>query len=140
MNANKASRRRQMNLAREGFDLRQGCGGRLSTAGELDHIGLADSLARPWRSFPTAEVNHQRRYVFERVEPVGDFGCIECAPGKYCVDAGGIDDLGVDRSQPLTNSALEIAWQGFVSTVDQRHGSCLWRRARRREARRLLGE
>ena len=53
---------------------------------------------------------------------------------------GPCSEIFIDRGEPITDSALEIAWQGFISTVDQRHRSCLWRRARRREARRLLGE
>src|SRR5229473_6029503 len=99
-----------MNLARESLDLRQGFRGRISPAREHDHVGLTDSLARPCRSFATAEVNHQRRGVFEFVEPVSDLRCIQRAPGKRCSDAGGIDDLGIGRGEPITYSAIKGAW------------------------------
>src|SRR5258708_26986008 len=100
-----------MNLARESLDLRQGFRGRISPAREHHHVGLADSLARPCRSFATAEVNHQRCGVFELVEPVGDLGCVQRAPGKHGIDAGGIDNLGrtlEDRKSTRLNSSHQI--------------------------------
>src|ERR1700716_421033 len=107
-----------MNLASESFDIRQSSCGRISTACEHNHVSLADSLARPCQSLATAEINHQRRGVFEFVEPVSDFGCIQRAPRKHCVDAGGIDDLGIGRGEPITHSAIKSAWQRFASAVD----------------------
>ena len=99
-----------MNLAGESFDIRQSSRRGISAAREHNHVGLADSLARPCRSFATAEVNYQWRGLFQFVEPVSDFGRIQRAPGKHGVDAGGIDDLGIGRGEPLTHSAIKSAW------------------------------
>ena len=129
-----------MNLAGKGLDLRQ-CGGRrLAAAREHDHVGLTDRLARPWRGVATAEIDHQRRGVFEPVEPFGDVVRIERAAGKHRLQAGGIDDLGIDRGEPLAHPAIESARQRLHAAVDQRHGARLRRGGERRDARGLLGE
>src|SRR6266404_6350011 len=107
MNANEASRRGRMNLASEGLDLRQRSRGRISTAREHDQVGLADSLARPWRCLAAAEIDYQRGCVFEFVEPVGDLGRIQAAAGKHGVEAGGNEHLGVDPREPLAPSAVK---------------------------------
>ena len=140
MNANEASRRGRMNLAGEGFGLRQRSRGRIATAREHDQVGLADSLARPRRRLAAAEIDHQRCGVLEFVKPVGDLGRIQAAAGKHGVEAGGIDDLGVDRGEPFTHAAIKSTRNRFAAGVDQGHGSCLRRCANRREARGLLGE
>ena len=59
VNAHEAPRRYGMHLAGESFDLGQSARGGIATAGEHDHIGLADCLACPCRCFAAAEVNHQ---------------------------------------------------------------------------------
>src|SRR6478609_3111401 len=105
MNANETTRRRGVNLASESFELRQRSRGRVSTAREHDQVGLADRLARPWRRLAAAEIDHQGRGLFELVEPVGDLGRIQAAAGKHGVEAGGIDDLGVDAGKPFTHAA-----------------------------------
>src|ERR1700730_10803223 len=107
-----------MNVASESFDIRQSSRGRISTAREHDQVGLADSLARPCRGFATAKVNHQRRGVFEFVEPVSDFGCIQSAPRKHCVEAGGIDDLDIGRGEPITHSTIKGAWKRLPPALD----------------------
>ena len=140
VNANQAARRCGMNLAGEGFDLRQGSRRRIASAHEHDHVGLADGLARPCRCFAAAEIDHQRCGMFELVEPVGDFGRIQRAPGKHGVEAGGIDDLGTGRGQPIAHAAIKRLRQRLESALDQRHRSCLRRRAQRGEARGLPGE
>ena len=140
VNADEASRGRRMNLASEGFDIRQRPGGRISAAGEHHHIGLADRLARPRRSFTTAEVNHQRRDLFDLVEPISDLGCIQRPSGKHCVDTGGIDDLGTGRGKPIKQRAIISDWRRLASALDERHRPCLWRGANRGETRRLLGQ
>src|ERR1039458_2581563 len=96
-----------MDLASKSFDLRLSCGGRIAMAREHNHVSLANGLARPCQGFAAAEVNHQRRGVFEFVEPICDFGCIQRAPGKHSVDAGGIDDLGISRTEPIAHSAIK---------------------------------
>ena len=140
MNADETSGRDGMNLAGKGLDLSQ-CGGRrIAAAREHDHVGLTDGLARPWRSVAAAEINHQRRGVFELVEPFGDVVCIERAPGKHRLEAGGVDNLGIDRGKPLAHPAIESARQRLQSAVDQRHRSRLRRGGEWRDARGLLGE
>ena len=78
--------------------------------------------------------------MFEPVEPVRDFGCIQRTPREHGVEAGRIDDLGIGCGEPFTNSAIERVRRGLAPAVDQRHGARLWRGADRREARGLLGE
>ena len=140
MNADEASGRDGMNLAGKGLDLGQ-CGGRrFAAAREHDHVGLTDRLARPGRGVAAAEINHQRRGVFELVEPFGDFVCIERAAGKHRLEAGGVDNLGIDRGEPLAYPAIESARQRLQAAVDQRHGARLRRGGEWRDARGLLGE
>ena len=140
MNADEASGRNGMNLAGEGLDFRQ-CGGRcFPAAREHHHVGLTDGLARPWRGVAAAEIDHQRRGVFELVEPFGDFVGIERAAGEHRLQTGGVDDLGAGRGEPIAHPAIESARQRLHAAVDQRHGACLRRRGKRRDARGLLGE
>ncbi len=87
-----------------------------------------------------ADVNHQRRDVFEFVEPVGDFARIQRAPGEHGFDTGGIDDLGIGRGEPIAHAAIKRVRHRLVSTVDQGHGSRLRRSPNRREASGLPGE
>ena len=140
MNADEASGRDGMNLAGEGLDFRQCGGGRLAAAREHDHVGLTDGLARPRRSVAAAEIDHQRRGVFEPVEPFGDFVRIERAAGKHRLQAVGVDNLGFGRGEPLAHPAIEGGRQRLHAAVDQRHGARLRRRGERRDARGLLGE
>ena len=71
---------------------------------------------RPCQGFAAAEVNHQRRGVFEFVAPIGDFGCIQRAPRKHCVDAGGIDDL-VKRVIGLPGETVTARSNGGIDDV-----------------------
>ena len=141
VNANEPARRGGMNLAGEGLDIRQHAGaGASPRRDEHDHVGLANGLARPGRVFATAEINHQRRDLFDLVEPVGDFGRIQRPAGKHGFETGGIDDLGIGRGEPIAHAAIKRVRNRLVSTLDQGHGSRLRRSANRREARRLPGE
>src|SRR5690242_13608851 len=114
-----------MDLTGEGLDFSQGCRGRIPAAREYDHVGLPDRLVRPWRSLAAAKIADQRRGVFKLVEPFRDFVRIERAAGKHRLNAGGVDDLGIGRGEPLAYPALERAWQRLHSAVDQRHGARL---------------
>ena len=140
VNAREATRRYGMNLAGKSFDISQCARGRIAAAGEHDHIGLSDRLARPHRCFAATEIDHQRRHMFELVEPLGDFGRVEFALRKHGAQACKVDDLGAGRGQPLAHSGIERRRQRLGSAVDQRHRSCPRRRAKRDQARGFLGE
>ena len=145
VNANEAARRRGMDLAGEGFDIRQLPGGGISMTDEQHQIGLADRLPRPRRGLAVAEIDHQRRGLFEFVEPVGDFGSIQRAPGKHGVEAGGIDDLrrrsrpapraSGDRTRPAPARTRPRSAPPFAPSASaERGGGAGWRNRRARAA------
>ena len=129
-----------MHLAGERLDLGQCARRRIAAAGEHDHIGLADRLARPYRCFAAPHVDHQRRHMFEIVEPFGDFGRVEFAPRKHRAQARQIDDLGAGRRQPFAHPGFERRRQRLGSAIDQRHRSRPRRRPDRDQPRGFLGE
>ena len=129
-----------MNLAGEGFDVGQCSRGRLTAAGKHHHVGLPDCLACPGRGLVAAEIDHERRGVFELVEPFCNFMRIERASRKHRLQAGGVDDLGMGRGQPLAHPSIEGRGQRLDPATDQRHRPRLRRGAERSDTRGLPGE
>src|SRR5262245_21128040 len=78
--------------------------------------------------------------MFELVQTNGEFGCDQPTPGERLFKARQIDDLGVDRGEIVTQSALKGRRRLRKSAGNQRHRSCLWRRRKRLKAGGFAGK
>jgi hypothetical protein len=140
VHAHEPSCRCGVNLTGKGLDRGQSFRRRIAAARENDHVGLTDRLARPGRSVATAEINHQRRGLLEFVEPIGDFGGIQCPPRKRRLDTRRIDDLGVGPGEGFAHAPIEAGWNGLEAAIDQRHRPCHRRGSDGRQALGSLGK